>query len=171
MKRREEGVAMKRQRRAVWRQCVWALVVASCTWLGQTCAWAQTADVPAASSIPPSWMRYAQLASTQFQTSLEADNDASAQLHQYLEDRVVNATADAPPPAIVVRAWIGERGAVSRIQFESLGDERADAALRDLLMAHPLPEPPPPDMLQPLRVRLRLVANPEAARGASSAAR
>ncbi len=79
--------------------------------------------------------------------------------------------AGAPPPAIVVRAWIGANGAVTRVEFASLGDPGADATLRQLLTAGgPLAEPPPPDMLQPLRVRLRLAPNPDVAAAAPASA-
>lgn len=133
----------------------WALVTAMP-------AGAQTADVP------QTWISYAQLVGRQFQGWLEDDGPAADALHAYLEDRVVHATADAPPPAIVVRAWIGATGAVTRIEFDTLGDAKADAALRQLLTrAGPLTEPPPPDMRQPLRVRLRLMPNPDADSGAA----
>ncbi|MCA8320142.1 YbaB/EbfC family DNA-binding protein [Burkholderia cepacia] len=143
-----------------WRVIVvgWALV------LGIAPAVAQTTDVPQA------WMRYGQLAGQQFQTWLEADGAAADRLHRYLEARVLNASAAAPPPAIVVRAWIGPNGAVTRVEFASLGDPDADATLRHLLTAGPLAEPPPPDMLQPLRVRLRLAPNPDAAAAAPASA-
>ncbi|NHV24791.1 YbaB/EbfC family DNA-binding protein [Burkholderia sp. D-99] len=143
-----------------WRAIVvaWALAV------GVAPAVAQTADVPQA------WIRYGQLAGQQFQTWLEADGDAADRLHRYLEARVLNASAAAPPPAIVVRAWIGTNGVVARVEFASLGDPDADATLRQLLTASPLAEPPPPDMLQPLRVRLRLAPNPEAAAAAPASA-
>ncbi|WP_414137303.1 YbaB/EbfC family DNA-binding protein [Burkholderia territorii] len=118
---------------------------------------AQTADVP------QPWINYAQFVGRQFQAWLEADGDAADRLHRYLEERVLNARADAPPPAIVVRAWIGANGAVTRVEFASLGSADADATLRQLLTASPLTEAPPPDMLQPLRVRLRLMPNPGAA--------
>ncbi|WP_175840177.1 YbaB/EbfC family DNA-binding protein [Burkholderia arboris] len=146
-----------------------AIVAAAVLVLGVAPAVAQTADVP------PTWLRYGQLAGQQFQTWLEADGDAADRLHRYLESRVLNARADAPPPAIVVRAWIGANGVVTRVEFASLGDPDADATLRQLLTAGPLAGPPPPDMLQPLRVRLRLAPNPDAAaaapKSASSAAR
>ncbi|MBY8604454.1 YbaB/EbfC family DNA-binding protein [Burkholderia arboris] len=146
-----------------------AIVAAAVLVLGVAPAVAQTPDVP------PTWLRYGQLAGQQFQTWLEADGDAADRLHRYLESRVLNARVDAPPPAIVVRAWIGANGVVTRVEFESLGDPDADATLRQLLTAGPLAEPPPPDMLQPLRVRLRLAPNPDAAaaapKSASSAAR
>ncbi|AXF23126.1 hypothetical protein CUJ89_21955 [Burkholderia pyrrocinia] len=142
-----------------WGASGWlrAIVVASALAVGAAPAVAQTADVP------QTWIRYGQLAGQQFQMWLEADGDAADRLHRYLETRVLNASADAPPPAIVVRAWIGANGAVTRVEFASLGDPDADATLRQLLTAGPLTEPPPPDMLQPLRVRLRLAPNPDAA--------
>ncbi|NTZ84678.1 YbaB/EbfC family DNA-binding protein [Burkholderia metallica] len=140
------------------------VVVVSVLAGGAAPAVAQTADVP------PTWIRYGQLAGQQFQTWLEADGDAADRLHRYLETRVLNARADAPPPAIVVRAWIGANGVVTRVEFASLGDPDADATLRQLLTAGPLAEPPPPDMLQPLRVRLRLAPNPDAAAAAPESA-
>ncbi|UEP31359.1 MULTISPECIES: YbaB/EbfC family DNA-binding protein [unclassified Burkholderia] len=141
------------------RACLYACVLAACVPVA-----AQTTDVP------QPWISYAQLVGRQFQAWLEADGDAADRLHRYLEARVLNASADAPPPAIVVRAWIGANGAVTRIEFASLGSADADATLRQLLTASPLAEAPPPDMLQPLRVRLRLTPNPEAAAGAPAPA-
>ncbi|KGB93768.1 MULTISPECIES: hypothetical protein [Burkholderia] len=154
---------MRKQRASGW---LGAIVVASVLAAGvaPAPAVAQTADVPQA------WIRYGQLAGQQFQTWLEADGDAADRLHRYLETRVLNARADAPPPAIVVRAWIGANGVVTRVEFASLGDPDADATLRQLLTAGPLTEPPPPDMLQPLRVRLRLAPNPDAAAAAPASA-
>ncbi|GAU03912.1 hypothetical protein [Burkholderia stabilis] len=149
-----------------WGASGWlrAIVVASALAVGVAPAVAQTADVPQA------WIRYGQLTGQQFQAWLEADGDAADWLHRYLEARVLNASADAPPPAIVVRAWIGANGAVTRVEFASLGDPDADATLRQLLTAGGPLAAPPPDMLQPLRVRLRLAPNPDAAAAAPASA-
>jgi len=125
-------------------------------------AWAQSPEVP------QPWIAYAQLCGRQFQAWLENDDDAANQLHHYLEDRILNAKGDAPPAAIVIRAWIDPTGAVTRVAFDTLGDPNADALLRRLLTTHPITEPPPADMRQPLRVRLHLVANPDATPDASS---
>src|ERR1700722_13615790 len=84
----------------------------------------------AARGIPQPWISYAQLAGRQLQASLEGDDDAANQLHQFLEDRILNAKGNKPPPALVVRAWIGPNGAVTRVEFDSLGDPKADALLR-----------------------------------------
>ncbi|RQS14667.1 YbaB/EbfC family DNA-binding protein [Burkholderia sp. Bp9002] len=127
--------------------------------------WTLAAGAPAraqTTDVPQPWITYAQRVGRQFQGWLQADGDAADRLHRSLEARVLNARADAPPPAIVVRAWIGANGTVTRVEFDPLGDAGADAALRQLLTAGPLAEPPPPDMRQPLRVRLRLAPNPDA---------
>lgn len=133
-----------------------ALVAVTCGVFWSALAAAQTLDVP------QPWIDYAQRVGQQFQASLEANDEAANQFHQFLEDRVLNAKADAPPPALVVRAWIGADGTVTKVQFDSLGDPKADATLQELLTVHPIPGAPPGDMRQPLRVRLRLTANPEA---------
>lgn len=134
--------------------------------------WAVTWSAPGrsqTSDVPQPWISYAQLVGHQFQAWLEADDDAANQLHRYLEDRILNAKDDAPPPAVVIRAWIGADGAVTSVEFDSLGDAKADAILRQLLTAHPIVEPPPPDMRQPLRVRLHLTANADAGAGLACA--
>jgi hypothetical protein len=119
-------------------------------------AWGQSA------AIPQPWIAYAQLAGQQFQAWLEADNDAADALHTYLEQRHKNAKGDASLNSVVVRAWFGADGTVTRVAFDSLGDPNADANLRQLLTARPMTEPPPPDMRQPLRVQLQLEENPDA---------
>ncbi|KLU24851.1 hypothetical protein EOS_17760 [Caballeronia mineralivorans PML1(12)] len=139
----------------------WLLALTLCCWEP---AWAQSTSPDVAQP----WLSYAQLTSRQFQTWLEADDDAANQLHQFLEDRILNAKDDAPPPAIVIRAWIGANGAVTKVEFKSLGDPKADAILRQLLTQHPITEPPPADMPQPLRVRLHMEANPDKSTPASA---
>jgi hypothetical protein len=118
-------------------------------------AWGQSA------AIPQPWIAYAQLAGQQFQAWLEADNDAADALHTYLEQRHKDAKGDASLKTVVVRAWFGADGAVTRVAFDSLGDPKADANLRQLLTTRPMTEPPPPDMRQPLRVQLQLEENPD----------
>jgi hypothetical protein len=122
---------------------------------------AQVPPARAQQDVPQPWIEYAQLVGRQFQAWLEADDDAANQFHTYLENRILNAKGDAPP-SLIVRAWIGADGAVTKVAFDSFGDPDADAKLRQLLTSHPITEPPPPDMRQPLRVRLHLEANPDA---------
>lgn len=118
----------------------------------------------AATDIPPSWVAYAQLVGQQFQSWIEADDPEADRFHQYLDVRMSEADATHPPlSTILVRAWIGPDGSVTRVLFDSMGDARADAALRGLLAGHPLRDPPPPGLRQPLRVRLHIQPNPDAA--------
>jgi hypothetical protein len=117
-------------------------------------------------SVPQPWIEYAQLVGHQFETWLEADDQEVSELHTYLERRIVETNADAPPPAIMIRAWIGTHGEVTRVEFGSLGDAKIDGILHHLLTTNPVAEPPPPNMPQPLRVRLHLTPNAQAGTGA-----
>lgn len=105
--------------------------------------------------VPASWRSYAGLAGQQFQAWLMADDDVAFRLHKFLEDRAVSAT-DTPPGPLLVRVWIGPEGQVTQLDFASLGSSQADADLRQILTVSPLSEPPPPDMRQPLTLRLDL---------------
>ncbi|WP_246792142.1 YbaB/EbfC family DNA-binding protein [Burkholderia perseverans] len=135
----------------------WLAVVGLLGAVAPVVAHAQQTEAPAA------WVSYAQQVGQQFQTALATDGDTAARIEQTLGDRVGAASdAAAALPAVAVRAWIGDDGAVTRIEFESLGEAQADASLRQLLTGVRL-APPPADMLQPLRVRLQLVPNPDAA--------
>lgn len=57
---------------------------------------------------------------------------------------------------VVVRLWIGKDGRLSRfVLADSTGDQRVDQALMELLAnAPPLSSPPPPEMPQPVRLRV-----------------
>jgi hypothetical protein len=125
-------------------------------------AWAFMTGAPASAQldeVPEAWLSYAQLAGGQFQGWLDGNSRAANVLHAYLEDRAENATADTPRPEIVVRAWIDPTGAVTHVEFDTLGQPVADAALRHLLTGFGPLTAPPRDMLQPLRLRLTLLPN------------
>lgn len=109
----------------------------------------------AAQTVPASWKSYAGLVGQQFQAWLMDDDDVAYRLHKFLEDRTIGAT-DEPPGPLLIKVWIGAQGQVTRLDFPSLGSAQADGDLRQLLTASPLSEPPPPDMRQPLTLRLNL---------------
>lgn len=119
-----------------------------------------------AGTVPQPWLEYAQLVGHQFEAWLEADDQEVRELHTYLEQRIVDEKMEASPPAILIRAWIGTHGEVTRVEFGSLGDAKIDGILHHLLTTNPVSEPPPPDMPQPLRVRLHLTPNAQASTGA-----
>ncbi|WP_180970586.1 YbaB/EbfC family DNA-binding protein [Burkholderia sp. WAC0059] len=140
-----------------WRR-LGAAVVAMLTGVPGMPSRAATTDVP------QSWVIYAQQVGQQFQAWIEADDPDADRFHQYLDARMGEASPDHPPAStILVRAWIGPDGRVTQVLFDSLGDTGADATLRTLLTVHPVPSSPPPDMRQPLRIRLHIQPNPDAA--------
>jgi len=111
---------------------------------------ASSAAAPA-QPFPQHWMRYAQLASTEFQARLGDAADASAlRLQDWMQARA------QPAASLVMRVWLAPNGRVERMEFDSLGNPQADADLRAVLMTKALPEPPPPDMRQPMVLELGL---------------
>jgi hypothetical protein len=115
----------------------------------------------AQSSIPQPWISYAQLASGQFQAWLsDGSSDAVHRLHARLADRMLNATANSPPPALIVRVWVGSDGHVEAVSFDSLGDATVDSDLRSIFTSQTLSEAPPRDMRQPMVLKLNLDYQP-----------
>jgi hypothetical protein len=107
--------------------------------------------------IPQPWLSYARLASGQFQAWLsDGSNEAVQRLHAQWQKRLMGAAANSPPPAVIVRVWVAEKGQVSRVVFNTLGDAATDNDLRAILTAQPLSEPPPRDMRQPMVLKLDL---------------
>ena len=108
-------------------------------------------------NIPQPWISYARLASGQFQAWLsDGSSDAVQRLHARLQDRMLKADSSMPPPALIVRVWIGPNGHVDNVVFDTLGDPTADKDLRVILTSQSLSEPPPRDMKQPMVLQLDL---------------
>lgn len=118
--------------------------------------WAAVVLPVPAQEVPQHWMRYAALTSGQLESALSDPGSASAvRLHTWMQERLLREGAAIPGP-LVVRLWIAPSGQVAQVAFEPLGDLRADADLRALLVAQRLAEPPPPDMRQPMVLQLAL---------------
>lgn len=110
-----------------------------------------TTGAVSAQEAPAHWMAYAASVSAELQQRLQQEQDVPAQrLLAWLQ-----AHPETPAP-LVVSVWIGRDGAISKLDFDSLGDAQADADLRTTLQAAPLPSAPPQDMRQPLRLGLAL---------------
>ena len=130
------------------------------------CPWAVVTTAPVAaqgldyrdpSKAPPSWGQFAKLVQYRFETWMGADEEVANRFRSYMVDRV--GREGGPPPALVVRAWLNPDGTVERVSFGSLNDARAEADLRTILTRGNIGEAPPPEMLQPLN--LRLSVNPK----------
>jgi hypothetical protein len=117
-------------------------------------ALAQSLNYRAPDAVPASWTRYAQLVQYRFGQWLSADDAVAYRFHLFLENRVV--ADDAPPAMLVVQAWIDKDGNVARVVFPPLKDQQADADLHTILVRGNIGEPPPPDLLQPLHLRVSL---------------
>jgi hypothetical protein len=114
---------------------------------------AQTADFRSADTAPASWQDFARGLQGRFAQRLAADDADARQLADELAKR--NAGPDAAPLTFVARTWISAGGEVERLEFDGLGDEKIAVGLRGLLSRDNVGAPPP-DMLQPLRLRLSL---------------
>lgn len=109
------------------------------------------------SSIPQPWISYARLASGQFQSWLsDPASDAVQRLHARMQERMLKAQADQPPPALIVKVWVGTEGHVDGVSFATLGDPVTDSDLQSILTSRALSEPPPRDMKQPMILQLNL---------------
>ncbi|MBC8750773.1 MULTISPECIES: hypothetical protein [Paraburkholderia] len=108
-------------------------------------------DVVTLDKAPQAWVVYAQRVSQLFQTALESD--AAHRVHARFEQSASGATGGAPP-VLRVKAWFEPDGRVSHVEFDSLGDNEADAELRQVLLAQNIGAKPPHGMAQPLVVRL-----------------
>jgi hypothetical protein len=117
-------------------------------------ALAQRTDYQSAGAAPAAWQTFAKELQSRFQRRLAADDDAARQFQSQLEKRA--GKAESTPVALTMRAWILPDGKVSRVEFDGLDPDVA-VSLRALLSGSDV-SAPPPDMLQPLHLRLSLRA-------------
>lgn len=123
-------------------------------------AWTIAASLPgparAAPPAPAAWIDYAQTLGERLRARLaQADDPAAARLHGFLNDQVVRHPRH-DPPRVILRVWLDRAGQVSRARFDLLGDSRADGDLRSLVLGLAVGNPPPPDMPQPVALRIAL---------------
>ncbi|WP_407352064.1 TonB C-terminal domain-containing protein [Luteimonas sp. R10] len=169
--RREQGIenAVESQgaaeaadggRRPGWLARAWARMSARRTHLLAGTALAAALSVAQAQeAVPEHWIVYARMTGNALQAQLsEGAGDLVTRMHAWMNRQQEQS---GEPLSVVVRIWISPEGWVERSEFDNLGDAQADADLRAILSAHPLPEPPPPDMRQPLVLQLTLQPNPD----------
>ena len=114
----------------------------------------QQSDKPAPREIPANWQAFAARVQTKFQQRLAGDDPAAKQFQDYMTKRFDKPST--PPPSVIVRAWIGGDGKVDRLEFEGVFDLDVIVNLRAVLVSADVGSPPPPEMPQPLRLRLLL---------------
>jgi hypothetical protein len=89
-----------------------------------------------------------------FEQWIAADDAVARRFRVYLQNRVINE--DGPPETVVVMAWVRPDGQVERVAFAPLKDKQANDDLKAILTRGNIGEPPPPDLLQPVHLRLSL---------------
>jgi hypothetical protein len=106
-----------------------------------------------ATTVPETWQVFARQLQQTFEQQLAGDSDGAHRIHDYLMRR--GGAADAPALKLALRAWVSADGRVSRIEVDGMDDVGMRAELRALLMVRGAGAPPP-EMLQPLHLRLSL---------------
>ena len=118
---------------------------------------AQSQPVTAAQA-PHTWVVYAQRVSQQLQSELEGQSPEAQRFHAFFDQRAASAGEVAQVPAILsVKVWLDAAGGIVRAEFPSLGDEQANADLRNVLLKQNAGAPPR-GMRQPVVVRLQFAA-------------
>jgi hypothetical protein len=118
---------------------------------------AQNSNYRSAKEVPAAWQDFAKQLQARFEQRLAADDEKARHVQDYLARR--GGDTSAAPLSFRVRTWILADGKVERIEFEGV-DSDAAVALRALLINGEVGAPPP-DMLQPLHLRLSLRPNTE----------
>jgi len=133
-----------------------ACVLAFCPWGVVVTApgAAQGLDYRDPSKAPPSWGQFAKLVQYRFETWMHAEEEVANRFRSYMVEHA--GKEGGPPPSLVVRAWLNPDGTVERVSFGTLNDAKAEADLRTILTRGNIGEAPPPEMLQPLNLRLSL---------------
>jgi hypothetical protein len=115
---------------------------------------ASEADKPSTTEVPASWQAFARLLQLRFQEQLSSDNDNAVRLR---ESMAKLGQAGPAAPTLIVRAWVLPDGKVARVELEGTPNENALHDLSAALMGDAIGTVPP-DMPQPVRLRLSLGA-------------
>jgi hypothetical protein len=134
--------------------CVAATAVVAATFSLALSAPARSQEYREASKAPPHWAQFAKLVRYRFEDWMGADDEVCNRFRAYLREH--RGKEDGPPELLEVRAWLNPDGTVEKVTFPPLNNAQADADLRKILARGNVGEAPPPEMLQPLRLRLLL---------------
>ena len=115
---------------------------------------ARSQEYREASKAPPHWTQFAKLVRYRFEDWMGGDDEVCNRFRAYLREH--RGKEDGPPQMLEVRAWLNPDGTVEKVTFPPLNNAQADADLRKILARGNVGEAPPPEMLQPLRLRLLL---------------
>jgi hypothetical protein len=103
-------------------------------------------------SAPAAWQEFGVKIQATLNDRLNADDDATRELHRLLE---VRTAGGASIRSVVTRIWVTEAGNIDRLEFDGADNELA-ANLRNVLTSKLIGIVPPPGMRQPVNLRLSL---------------
>ena len=138
------------------RSSLWRGIAGACALLALAPAAVAQTPMRDPASVPPSWTQFAQLVKYRFEEWLSADDAIAARFRVYLKAHA--GASDGPPATLIVQAWVNPDGSVERVSFPAFGDPGATRDLQTILSRGNIGERPPPEMLQPLRLRFGLGA-------------
>lgn len=105
---------------------------------------------------PAGWVAYAQHATASVTQWLQAPSESAERLRAYID--AARPAPDQATTPLLLKIWIDDDGAVSRVEFSPFVDNEPNADLRGLIVGQRFSEPPPKDMLLPLRIAVQLDA-------------
>lgn len=145
-------------RRSGWWAALLALVGATSDVprLGVSTVAAQPEIYRSAAQVPQAWREFALQLQSKFVQRLASDQDAVGRLAKEMAGGAEATSAEAR--TVTLRAWVLPDGKVERLEFDGL-DPSVAVGLRALL-SDVDGGSPPPDMLQPVHLRLSLRPKP-----------
>ncbi len=105
-------------------------------------------------NVPPTWTQFAKLLRYRFEERLSSGDPISARFRVYLTAQA--GASDGPPDIVIVSVWIRSDGAINRLAFEPFRDASATKDFITILAHGKIGEAPPPDMPQPVRLKINL---------------
>jgi hypothetical protein len=107
-----------------------------------------------ATAAPESWQVFSKQLRAHFERQLAGDDAKARHLQDYMASLQGSGNSGLN---FVLRTWVGSDGKVDRVEFDGIDDPNAIDDLRALLVNGNVGAPPP-EMLQPLHLRLSLRA-------------
>jgi hypothetical protein len=109
--------------------------------------------------VPPAWRSFAERVQATFQTILAGDDQRARRV------RAAFHSAGKATGMVVGSVWVTSLGTIRRLDIEGVSSDLSDD-MRAVLMSSQFGMAPPPDMPQPLRLRLGLrLSDDEPGRG------
>jgi hypothetical protein len=167
VKRRASAITRNSEGRVTWWKRIFCFVAAMAGLLGGIGAEAspvsaEDSNYRSVTTAPEAWQAFAKQLQGRIEEQLAGDDERARHFQDYLAARANGA--DEQSQTFVLRAWFLADGTVNRVEFDGIDDPDAILNLRALLISDKVGAPPP-EMLQPLHLRLSLRAKDQPRQG------